>query len=94
MSEEALNARVESSNAKQPASPLRIKTPAQGAATSIWVGFVADGDEIGGRYCEDCHAAELNVDTSLRAGVKSYAVDPDNARALWDKSEELVGERF
>ncbi len=33
------------------------KSIPQGAATSVWAGFVADADAIGGRYCEDCHVA-------------------------------------
>jgi hypothetical protein len=27
-------------------------------------------------------------------GVRSYSLDPEHAKALWAKSEELVGERF
>ena len=27
-------------------------------------------------------------------GVRAYALDPDHAKALWAKSEEMVGERF
>ncbi|ASV86827.1 hypothetical protein CES85_2297 [Ochrobactrum quorumnocens] len=27
-------------------------------------------------------------------GLYGYAVDPERAKALWQKSEELVGERF
>jgi hypothetical protein len=27
-------------------------------------------------------------------GVRGYALDPNNAEALWTKSEEMVGERF
>ncbi|HTJ89432.1 MAG TPA: hypothetical protein VL356_04550 [Acidocella sp.] len=30
----------------------------------------------------------------LSPGVRSYALDPETAKALWTKSEELVGERF
>ena len=30
----------------------------------------------------------------MRAGVRSYALDPERAKALWAKSEEMVGERF
>ena len=30
----------------------------------------------------------------MRGGVRRYAIDPDSARALWAKSEELVGEKF
>ena len=27
-------------------------------------------------------------------GVKPYALDPERAKALWAKSEEMVGEQF
>jgi hypothetical protein len=27
-------------------------------------------------------------------GVRRYALDPETAKALWAKSEEMVGERF
>jgi hypothetical protein len=27
-------------------------------------------------------------------GVRSYALDPQRAKALWARSEEMVGERF
>jgi hypothetical protein len=30
----------------------------------------------------------------LDEGVRGYALDPENAKALWKKSEEMVGERF
>ena len=30
----------------------------------------------------------------LRSGVRAYALDPERAKALWAKSEEMVGERF
>jgi NAD(P)-dependent dehydrogenase (short-subunit alcohol dehydrogenase family) len=78
--------------------PLSMtKTPAQGAATSVWAGVVASGDEIGGRFCEECQVSQIN-DSNERlakiAGVRSYAVDPANAAALWVKSEEWVGETF
>ena len=65
-----------------------------GAATSVWAGFVADADAIGGRYCEDCGVAALNTDPGNRTGVYAYALDPITARALWSRSEELVGESF
>lgn len=73
------------------------KSIPQGAATSVWAGVVAPAEAVGGRYCEDCHVAELTegVDpTVARAGVRPYALDPDRARALWTKSEVMVGERF
>ncbi|MCB2074069.1 MAG: SDR family NAD(P)-dependent oxidoreductase [Novosphingobium sp.] len=68
-----------------------IKTVEQGAATSIWAGFVAPAEAVGGNYCEDCHVARPSQSGS---GVRTYALDPERARALWAKSEEMVGERF
>ena len=70
------------------------KTVEQGAATSAWVAITASANEVGGRYCEDCHVAGIDDDPTHRQGVRSYAVDPDRARALWARSEDMVGERF
>jgi len=50
------------------------------------------GDDIGGRYCEDCQVSPVTESGAL--GVRPYAVDPERAKALWAKSEEMVGERF
>ena len=78
--------------------PFEWKTIPQGAATSVWAGVVAPADEIGGRYCENCHIGELVADganiTAISEGVRGYALDPKSAEALWKKSEELVGESF
>jgi hypothetical protein len=38
--------------------------------------------------------AEVVEDPSVRRGVRPYALDPGRAKALWTKSEEMVGERF
>jgi hypothetical protein len=70
------------------------KTIPQGAATSVWSGFVASADAVGGLYCEDCHVAEPNDNPASRGGIRAYALNPDHAKALWAKSEEMVGERF
>ncbi len=70
------------------------KTIPQGAATSVWTGVVADAAAVGGRYCEDCHVAEITEDPLARGGVRAYALDADRARALWAKSEAMVGETF
>ena len=74
------------------------KTVPQGAATSVWTGVVASPDEVGGRYCENCHVGRIVADSVtisiISEGVRGYAVDPTTADALWRKSEELVGEQF
>jgi NAD(P)-dependent dehydrogenase (short-subunit alcohol dehydrogenase family) len=96
MAPEALTNLIAEINASQPpgASPFNWKSIPQGAATSMWAACVADAEAIGGRYCEDCHVAEIASAPGVREGVQPYAVDPQRARALWQKSEEWVGERF
>ncbi len=70
------------------------KTIPQGAATSVWSGIVARADTVGGLYCEDCHVADIQDDPDARGGIRPYALDAERAKALWAKSEAMVGERF
>jgi NAD(P)-dependent dehydrogenase (short-subunit alcohol dehydrogenase family) len=78
--------------------PFEFKSIPQGAATSVWAGVVVSADEVGGKYCEDCQVAELIAADSpvsaISMGVRGYALDPESAKALWKKSEEMVGEAF
>ncbi len=96
MTPELVQQMMKSINESRPAGApaFEFKTVPQGAATSVWAGFVASADAVGGRYCEDCHVAELNQNPAVREGVRPYAIDPTRAKALWAKSEELVGEKF
>ena len=78
--------------------PFQFKTVHHGAATSVWAAVVAPAEEVGGRYCENCHVSHVVADDArlgmLDEGVRGYALDPQNAVALWKKSEELAGETF
>jgi NAD(P)-dependent dehydrogenase (short-subunit alcohol dehydrogenase family) len=78
--------------------PFEFKSIPQGAATSVWAGVVAFIEEVGGKYCEDCQVGELiSADSqvsTISQGVRGYALDPESAKALWKKSEEMVGEIF
>jgi NAD(P)-dependent dehydrogenase (short-subunit alcohol dehydrogenase family) len=78
--------------------PLQQKSVLHGAATSVWAGVVAPAAEVGGRYCENCHVAEIVPDevptSAMTEGVRGYAVNWRMAEALWKKSEEMVGESF
>ena len=76
--------------------PFQWKTIPQGAATSVWAGVVAAAEEVGARYCENCHVSEITdgLINPISEGVRSYALDPAHAAVLWAKSEEMVGERF
>ena len=78
--------------------PFQFKTIPQGAATSVWAAVVAPAETIGGQYCENCHVGSIVPDTATISaaseGVRGYALDLNNAEALWKKSEEMVGESF
>ena len=77
---------------------FRYKTIEQGAATSVLVATSPQLEGIGGRYFEDCNQAPvLARDPADRSspgsyrpleegGVAGYALDPDNARRLWERS--------
>jgi NAD(P)-dependent dehydrogenase (short-subunit alcohol dehydrogenase family) len=78
------------------AGTFRNKTIEQGAATSVLVATSPQLKGIGGRYFEDCNEAEV-IDSDAtdlsdhRFGVAPYALDPGNAKRLWDVSESLLG---
>lgn len=85
---EALMARVTSSDAG-----FAWKTIPQGAATSCWAATAPQLEGKGGVYCEDCHVAEVD-DESSTGGVRSYALNPSFAERLWKLSEELTGVQY
>jgi NAD(P)-dependent dehydrogenase (short-subunit alcohol dehydrogenase family) len=72
-----------------------LKTPEQGAATSVVVATSPQLDGIGGRYFVDCNQAPVvgpNFSAAPRGfGVAAYALDPGNAERLWELSLELLG---
>jgi NAD(P)-dependent dehydrogenase (short-subunit alcohol dehydrogenase family) len=96
MTSEVMERMVANIAASQPpgAPPFTFKTIPQGAATSVWAAVVAPADAVGAHFCEDCHVAEIMDVPGFRGGVRSYALDGEHAKALWAKSEAMVGERF
>src|ERR1700757_671829 len=88
---------INQQRAAQGKGPFQWKTIPQGAATSVWAAVVAPADEIGAQYCEDCHVGVIvsnDLPVGVNEAVRGYAIDPNNAEALWKKSEEMVGESF
>ena len=72
----------------------RYKTTEQGAATSTLVATSPQIEGIGGRYFEDCNEAAVLDPAAVEtagSGVAPYAIDPDNAKRLWEVSLELLG---
>jgi NAD(P)-dependent dehydrogenase (short-subunit alcohol dehydrogenase family) len=76
--------------------PFQLKTIPQGAATSVWSAFVAPAEDVAGRYSENCQVSEFieGPVSPVSPGVRPYALDPRHAKALWAKSEAMVGENF
>jgi NAD(P)-dependent dehydrogenase (short-subunit alcohol dehydrogenase family) len=82
-----------------------MKTPQQGAATSVWCAVSPLLEGKGGLYCENCDVSPLLSENaepltaqsaaargqgSSAQGVLPYAIDPENARRLWALSEKLL----
>lgn len=71
-----------------------FKSPAAGAATSVWCASNKQLDGMGGVYCEDCDIAiavdEQDVATEVGGptmGVRPWARDAGAAAQLWTASE-------
>lgn len=72
----------------------KMRSPAKGAATSVWVATAPELDGIGGRYFEDCSEARpWSADVKF-SGVKSYALDSTHADEVWKLSERLLEPRW
>ena len=78
------------STASCAAGEIQLKTPEQGAATSVYVATAPELEGVGGRYYEDCAESPV-VDRRENQGVARYALDPENADRLWALSEAAVG---
>jgi NAD(P)-dependent dehydrogenase (short-subunit alcohol dehydrogenase family) len=68
---------------RDPDTPMRdgMKTPAQGAATQVYVSIDERLNGVSGYYFGDCNPEETKG---------NYATDPALAERLWDVSAELV----
>lgn len=77
----------------------KLKTLAQGAATTVWCATSPMLNHIGGVYCDDADIAELDLgnikhiisEPATLRGVQPYSLDETNAKRLWKLSEEMTG---
>ena len=72
-----------------------VKSPEQGAATTVWAAVSPELEGIGGRYLEDCAIAGEAPDMVPEGrrwlpGYKLHALDPERADRLWSLSEKLT----
>ncbi|MFD4669476.1 SDR family NAD(P)-dependent oxidoreductase [Lentzea sp. NPDC058450] len=69
--------------------PLQLKTPEQGAATTLVLAVSPLVEGRSGLYFEDCDEAVPN-EPGMTNGLASYATDPESASHLWKLSEETL----
>jgi NAD(P)-dependent dehydrogenase (short-subunit alcohol dehydrogenase family) len=66
------------------------KSTEEGAATSVLLATAPALEGIGGRYFEDCNEAAVDESDTPMRGVRSWALDPEAAKRLWDVSLALL----
>ena len=89
-SEEEREQGKEQAKQAEKAGMFRMKSVEQGAATSVFLATSPQVEGIGGRYFEDCNEAEVVDEIQGIRGVVPHALDPDDARRLWDVSVALI----
>ena len=68
-----------------------MKTPQQGASTTLVAAISPEFEGFGGRYLEDCEeSATVANDAKVQRGVREWALDPDAAKRLWEVSLAMV----
>lgn len=71
-----------------------LKTPQQGAATTLVAAVAPELEGVGGRYLEDGNESPTIEDDAevgpVEPGVRRWALDPETARLLWEASERLT----
>lgn len=68
----------------------RMKTPEEGAATSVWAAVGEELEGVGGKYLENCAEAGPWTEAEPWSGVLPYAIDPASAERLWAWSEKEI----
>lgn len=72
-----------------------VKSPEQGAATTVFAAISTAWEGSGGKYLEDCEAAKRGDDDNevFGVGYVRQTYDPETERRLWEDSLEIVGFR-
>lgn len=69
-----------------------MKSPAQGAATTIYAAVSKEWEGKGGKYLEDCQIAAPTLDSERGVrGVKDYAYDQEKEGRFWKLTLETLG---
>jgi NAD(P)-dependent dehydrogenase (short-subunit alcohol dehydrogenase family) len=70
-----------------------MKSPPQGAATTVWAAIAKVWEGKGGRYLEDLQVCPPVPEgyQLMENGYEKWAYDPENEAKLWKMSNEWVG---
>ncbi|KAK2594639.1 hypothetical protein QQS21_007615 [Conoideocrella luteorostrata] len=70
-----------------------MKSPQQGAATTVWAAVAKEWENKGGKYLEDCKEAQRGEDDGQVFGVGfvKQTYDAKEEARLWEDSLKLVG---
>lgn len=70
-----------------------LKSPEQGAATTVLAAVGKEWEDKGGKYLEDCAEAKRGTDdnNSFGVGYVRQTYDPINEKRLWEDSLKIVG---
>lgn len=68
-----------------------MKSPEQGAATTVWAAIGREWEGRGGKYLNDCSVACTPQEGEVNLGYAPHAYDEEAAKKLWDVSTQLVG---
>jgi NAD(P)-dependent dehydrogenase (short-subunit alcohol dehydrogenase family) len=75
-------------------SKVQVKTVPQGAATTLWAATEPALRNRPALYLHDCRVAEVLDKPVYTHGVMRYALDADNAGALWAAAENMIGAKL
>ncbi|KAF2856441.1 NAD(P)-binding protein [Plenodomus tracheiphilus IPT5] len=72
-----------------------IKSPEQGAATTVWGAVAKVWEGKGGIYLEDCQVSQPVKEGYglMDPGYEKWAYEPESEEKLWVMSNELVGSK-
>lgn len=70
-----------------------MKSPAQGAATTVWAAIAKCWEGKGGKYMDNCQIAPPTPEGAeiTFPGYAEWAYNEEKAKKLWKMSNELVG---
>ncbi|EWG49190.1 alcohol dehydrogenase [Fusarium verticillioides 7600] len=70
-----------------------LKSPEQGAATTVWAAIGKQWENAGGKYLEDCQEAPpaKQIDPHFGKGYAPHIYDPEREARLWQDALKIVG---